>query len=76
MGLEGMPVDDVDRPIEQCGNIIFEGDILVHADRRRRLDLYHDVDVDVAVATRIAAGARAENGVMADAAHVKRLRFP
>src|SRR3954454_3456157 len=63
--LEPLAAYDIDGTIEQRRDIILERDILIDADRGRRIDFDHDVDV--AVGPVVAASTRAEQGGMADA---------
>src|SRR3954468_18644968 len=67
--LEPVAVHDIDGTIEQPRDVILERDILVDADPGRRIDFDHNVDV--AVGPVVAAGTRAEQGGMADAARAQ-----
>src|SRR3954453_1061 len=64
--LEPVAAHDIDGAIEQRGDVILERDILVDADPGGGIDFDHDIDV--AVGPVIAAGTRAEQGGVADAA--------
>src|SRR3954468_22949103 len=64
--LEPVAVHDIDGTIEQRRDVILERDILVDADPGRGIDFDHDIDI--AVGPIVAAGPRAEQGGMADAA--------
>lgn len=50
--------DDMNRPVEQAGNEVFQADMLVDAYILAGIDLDHDVGI--AVRPRVAAGARAK----------------
>src|SRR6185312_707495 len=64
--LEPLAAHNIDGTIEQRRDVILERDILVDADPGGRIDFDHDVDI--AVGPVVAAGTRAEQGGMADAA--------
>src|SRR3954452_1266929 len=69
VGLEPFAAHDIDGTIEQRRNVILECNILVDADPGRRIDFDHDIDVTVGPV--VAAGTRAEQGGMADAARAQ-----
>ena len=58
VGLQAVPVHNVNALLKQAGDIFFDTDILVNTDRRIGIDLDHDVGV--AVGPVVAAGTRTE----------------
>src|SRR5579885_1451690 len=70
MRLQPVAIDNVDRPVKQACDIGLQADIAEQGDARRRVELYHDVDV--AVGAIVPARSRAEQGRMADAAGAQR----
>jgi len=56
--LKTLAADNINRTIEQLGDVILEGNLFVHAHLGRRIDLDHNIDV--AVRPVVTARARAE----------------
>src|SRR5262245_51612069 len=62
IGLESLPVHDINRSVEQTGDEILQFDIVIDAEMSIRVQVDHDVDV--AVRPRLASGNRAEDRSM------------
>src|SRR6266436_875692 len=66
MGLERVPVDHVDRAVEQAGDKFFQADIFVDRPFGPGLEFHQNIDVAVGVV--VAARDRTEHGRAADSA--------
>src|SRR6516165_6432689 len=68
--LEGLPIDHVNRSIEQTGNVIFQSDVVEKRDMSLGIDI--NENVEIAVRSALAARDRPEYRGMRDAARPQR----
>ena len=54
--LQPLPTDNIDRAVEQAGNVIFQAGVVKNGDVGRRIEFHHDIDVAVGSVVAARAG--------------------
>src|SRR5207302_2896034 len=67
--LQPRAADNIDRAVEQTGDVVFQTGVVEHRDMRHRIKFHHDIDVTVRAG--VATCARTEQRGVTDAARAQ-----